>query len=167
MCTLKAEELIRQLDLTRHPEGGWYRENYRSAGQIADQALPDRFKGARSFSTAIYFLLEQDDFSSFHRIQSDELWHYYTGSPASIHLITADGNMATLLLGPDISQGQQFQVVIPAGCWFAAEPAAAGYFLAGCTVAPGFDFTDFELADRASLLVSYPQHAELICRLTR
>ena len=116
MCTLKAEELIRQLDLTRHPEGGWYRENYRSAGQISDQALPDRFKGARSFSTAIYFLLEQNDFSSFHRIQSDELWHYYTGSPASIHLITADGNVATLLLGPDISQSQHFQFVIPAGC---------------------------------------------------
>lgn len=164
---MEAKELINQLELARHPEGGWYRETYRSDVQVAAAALPERFSGERSCSTAIYFLLEQGDFSSFHRIKSDELWHYYAGAAVLIHLITPEGAATTLQLGPDPGQGQQFQVVIPAGCWFGAEPADEGFSLVGCTVAPGFDFADFELAERQTLLDRYPAQAPLITRLTR
>ena len=164
---MDADELIRQLALNRHPEGGWYRETYRSGEQIAAQALPERFGGARSCSTAIYFLLESGDFSSFHRIKCDEIWHYYAGSAVIIHILTPDGKNSSLQLGPDCGTGQQFQAVIPAGCWFGAEPAGEGFSLVGCTVSPGFDFADFELADRKLLLKYYPDHTELIQRLTR
>jgi uncharacterized protein len=164
---MDAKELINRLDLTRHPEGGWYRETYRSAEQLAAPALPERFSGVRSCGTAIYFLLEQGDFSSFHRIKSDEIWHYYAGSAVMIHLITPDGKAAALQLGPDVRLDQQFQIVIPAGCWFGAEPVDEGFALVGCTVAPGFDFADFELADCDTLLACYPEHATLINRLTR
>jgi len=164
---MDVKELIKRLGLTRHPEGGWYRETYRSGEQIPAPALPERFSGARSFSTAINFLLEQGDFSSFHRIKSDEIWHYYAGAAVIIHLITPDGNAAALQLGPDVGRGQQFQIVIPAGCWFGAEPTGEGCSLVGCTVAPGFDFADFELADRDTLVAHCPEHATLINRLTR
>lgn len=159
--------LIDRLGLVRHPEGGWYRETYRSAEQIPVPALPDRYDGARAYSTAIYFLLEQGDFSALHRIKSDEIWHYYAGAAVTIHLITPGGTISSLQLGPDLEHGQQFQILLPAGCWFGAEPAGEGFSLMGCTVAPGFHFSDFELADRQRLLQQYPQHADLITRLTR
>lgn len=164
---MNAAYLIEKLDLTRHPEGGWYRETYRSAVQLAGQALPEKYGSARAASTAIFFLLEQGDFSSFHRIKSDEIWHCYAGSAVLIYLLHPDGSLATLQLGPDVEAGQQFQIVIPAGCWFGAEPAGPGCSLIGCTVAPGFDFSDFELAKREALVAEYPEHATLISRLTR
>lgn len=162
-----AAELVTRLHLLRHPEGGWYRETYRAAEQIAGSALPERFGGDRCFSTAIYFLLEPGDFSALHRIKADELWHFYSGSSVLVHRIDPDGSYQRLQLGPHLAAGEQFQLVIPAGCWFGAEPIGNGHALVGCTVAPGFDFADFELAERAQLISRYAQHKDLITRLTR
>jgi predicted cupin superfamily sugar epimerase len=124
--------------------------------------------GDRSASTAIYFLLAGDQFSAFHRIRSDELWHFYSGSGLIVHVITPAGEYQQLLLGS--GQDEQFQAVVPAGCWFGSSlrhPASGSYALAGCTVAPGFDFDDFEMAKREELIAQYPQHRGVIERLTR
>lgn len=165
-----AKELIDQLELTRHPEGGWFRETYRCAESVPAQALPERFGGSRSLSTAIYFLLEEPDISALHRIKSDEMWHFYTGSALLIHSIFPDGRHRVQRLGPDCAADELYQLVVPAGCWFGAELAGkklgSGFTLVGCTVAPGFDFADFEMADRRQLCAAYPQHAELIARLS-
>ena len=161
---------IERLDLRPHPEGGYFRETYRASESIAAAGLPERFGGARAFATAIYFLLTRDAFSAFHRIRSDELWHFYAGSPITLAVLDAEGKgqLATYALGRDPTRGESLQVVVPAGAWFAAEVASAGaYALVGCTVAPGFDFADFELGARAQLLEHYPQHRGVIERLTR
>lgn len=162
-----AEELIERLGLLRHPEGGWYRETYRSGEIIQGSALPERFGGTRACSTAIYFLLQAGDISALHRIKSDEMWHFYAGEPLTVHVVTPQGEHRALQVGPDLAAGEAFQVVVPAGCWFGAEVSWAGDFsLVGCTVAPGFDFADFEMADREHLLRQFPAHGELIRRLT-
>ncbi len=161
---------IERLDLRPHPEGGYFRETYRASEQVAADALPARFEGARAFGTAIYFLLTRDAFSAFHRIRSDEIWHFYAGDPITLAILDADGKgrLATQSLGRDPARGEFPQAVIPAGAWFAAEVASAGRFaLVGCTVAPGFDFADFELGERARLRDRYPQHRGVIERLTR
>lgn len=163
-----AADYIQALDLQPHPEGGWYRESYRAPELIPPEGLPERFVGARSFATAIYFLLTAETFSALHRLKSDELWHFYAGSPLTVHCIEPDGTHRRLLLGDDIARGESFQVLVPAGCWFGARVEAEGGFsLVGCTVAPGFDFTDFEMGDRAELQRRYPQHRDLIEALTR
>jgi predicted cupin superfamily sugar epimerase len=161
---------IDRLDLRPHPEGGYFRETYRAAESISAGALPERFDGARAFSTAVYFLITEDAFSAFHRIRSDELWHFYAGDAVTLAVLDGDGTggLTTASLGREPARGQSPQVVIPAGAWFAAEVASPGAFaLVGCTVAPGFDFADFELAERAVLLARYPQHRGVIERLTR
>ena len=160
------EELIQSLQLQPHPEGGFYRETYRASEKIAPAHLPARFGGDRAFSTAIYFLLRSQDRSVFHRIQSDEVWHYYAGSTLSIYVLQ-QGRLVVHKLGAQPSRGESFQVVVPAGCWFGAlvdEPSS--FVLAGCTVAPGFDFADFEMAERDALLREFPDHHEIITRLT-
>ena len=163
-----AKELVGQLDLARHPEGGWYRESYRSAEDIPADALPERFGGRRSYSTSIYFLLELGDISALHRIKSDELWHFYCGAPLAVQVITPAGVHLQMKLGRDMAAGESFQAMVPAGSWFGAEmPGEGAYALVGCSVAPGFDFADFEMADRERLLRQFPQHAQLIRRLTR
>lgn len=160
--------LVERFQLLPHPEGGYYREMYRSAEQIKDSALPDRFNGSRCFSTAIYFLIEQGNFSAFHRIQSDECWHFYTGDSLQVHVIHPNGAYELLKLGNNLAAGECFQAVVPAGSWFASETAPGGnYSLVGCTVAPGFDFSDFELAEQATLTALYPAQSELIRRLCR
>ena len=164
---LTAPQIIKHLCLVRHPEGGWFRETYRSAEHLAPAGLPERFGGSRSFSTAIYFLLESGDFSALHRIKSDEIWHWHAGSALRIETIDNDGVHRMLMLGQDIKAGEQFQLMIPAGCWFGATPQGAGYTLVSCTVAPGFDFADFEMAEKGRLLLQYPQHTDIITRLTR
>jgi len=159
---------IAKLGLRRHPEGGFFRETYRSDESIPASALPDRFTGDRSFSTAIYFLLAGDDFSAFHRIQSDEVWHFYDGTPVFLHAISADGGYARFLLGNDPDSGARPRCTIPAGSWLAAKPAERDRCaLVGCTVAPGFDMADFELGSRDELCARYPAHTPLIRRLTR
>lgn len=167
-CVIQADtaELVRRLQLLRHPEGGWYRETYRSADTLPAAALPQRFSGERAISTAIYFLLERGGISALHRIKSDEVWHFYAGVPLTIHVITAQGEYLRLHLGRNLAGGESFQAVVPAGCWFGAEAAADGYSLVGCTVAPGFDFADFEMGEQQELVRRYPRHAALIRRLT-
>ena len=165
---LPAEEIITKLGLAPHPEGGWFRETYRATETVLGAVLPDRFSGDRSFCTAIYYLLEKGDISAFHRIKSDELWHFHTGTVLTVHLFSQEGEYQALPLSADLTAGASFQVVVPAGCWFGAEVTGGGDFsLVGCTVAPGFDFVDFEMADRESLLRQFPDHGELIRRLTR
>lgn len=159
---------IEQLGLARHPEGGWFRETYRSAGTIPVAGLPERFDGERAFSTAICFLLEQGDFSALHRLKSDEVWHFYDGAPLAVHMISPHGERSMFRLGRDVAQGERLQAAVPAGWWFGAELAAQGdYALVGCTVAPGFDFNDFEMAERTELMGMFPDHAALVMRLTR
>lgn len=165
---MTAAELIAGLNLTRHPEGGWYRETYRSPETISGAALPARFGGDRSCATAIYFLLERGDFSALHRIKSDEIWHFHAGAPLTVHVITPEGEYRGMRLGPDVAAGESFQVVVPAGCWFGARIDGEGeYSLVGCTVAPGFDFQDFEMADPDRLAELFPRHASVIRLLMR
>src|SRR5271155_1623169 len=141
------QQLIQQFNMLPHPEGGYYKETYRSKESIHQNALPIRFFGDRNFSTAIYFLLEKGNFSAFHKIQSDECWHFYSGQTLNIYVIHQNGELEIIKLGNDVSNNETFQYVVPAGCWFASEPAEnAAYSFVGCTVAPGFDFADFTLA---------------------
>lgn len=159
---------IEKLRMEPHPEGGYFRQTYRAGLMIGAEALSQGFSGARAASTAIYFLLEGGNFSAFHRLRSDELWHFYAGSPLCVEVIQLRGEHSSILLGSDPEEGQVFQAVVPAGCWFASHVADwKGWALVGCTVAPGFDFADFEMGKRAELLREYPQHREMIARLTR
>ena len=166
MNTTPAAYWISRLQLAHHPEGGWFAETYRSPGSIPADALPSGFGGARSYCTAIHFLLERGDFSALHRLRSDETWHFYDGAPLTVHVISPEGAYSSILLGRDPEQLQRFQATVPAGSWFGAETAGA-YSLVGCTVAPGFDFSDFELARRSELTKQFPQHSALINALTR
>lgn len=162
------EKLKQYYQLQPHPEGGWYAQTYKSSEWIPAEALPERFNGDRSFSTAIYFLLEKNDFSAFHRIKSDECWHFYSGGPLEIFTLLPDGRLDKVILGNDFNKGHVFQHIVPANCWFASRPAAASEFcFVGCTVAPGFDFADFEMANAEKLAKQYPEYAELIRELCR
>jgi predicted cupin superfamily sugar epimerase len=159
---------ISRLNLTNHPEGGYYRSTYASPVWIAQGALPPGFTGPRLASTAIYFLVDGSNFSAFHRLQSDEVWHFYAGSALMIHVIDSDGSASEILLGSDPESGESFQGVVKAGCWFGARVKDRQSFaLVGCTMAPGFDFEDFELATRDQLTGLFPQHRALIEKLTR
>ena len=160
---------IKNLDLTKHPEGGCFREIYRAGLTLAGQHLPSSFGGDRNCSTCIYFLLEGADFSAFHRIASDEIWHFYFGDPLLLYEIeTVTGHLVTHILGEDPERGEFFQAVIRAGNWFGSRVTDPnGYSLVGCTVSPGFDFEDFDLARRDSLSKEYPQYEDLIRSLTR
>lgn len=164
---MTAQDYIRSLNLQPHPEGGYFAETYRSAETIPAGSLPGRFSGARAFGTAIYFLLESKDASALHRIQADEIWHFYAGGPLEVFVINPDATLIVIRLGSNPDRGEVFQAVVPAGCWFGSKPAdGTDFSLVGCTVAPGFDFADFELAERATLLAEFPQHRDVIERLT-
>ncbi len=160
-----ATELIQTLGLLPHPEGGHYRETYRSTQQVRrpDGAL-------RHASTAIYYLLQAGEYSSWHRIASDELWHFHVGTPLSIYVLH-EGKLTTLALGhPADVPDAVFQHVVPAGAWFAAEPmpahsGRAGYSLVGCTVAPGFEFSEFELATAEALAEAGAPDTDTVRRL--
>ncbi|HBH24269.1 MAG TPA: hypothetical protein DDY13_12700 [Cytophagales bacterium] len=161
-----ADFYIKKLQLQPHPEGGYYRENYRSAYQIHGTALPERYNGPRVFSTSIYFLLKKGNVSTFHRLKSDEIWHYYDGDPIKLYLIDRDGKLSTPIVGRQLEGGEEMQLVIPAGSWFAAHVVEGGSFgLVGCSVAPGFDFDDFELANKNDLINKYPQHRNVIQKI--
>ena len=163
MSRLTAADLIQSLGLKPHPEGGHYVETFRS--ELVTQSA----RGTRSASTAIYFLLKPGEFSAFHRVTSDEVWHHYAGAPVELHLIDDDGRHLEHRLGKALHAGERPQWVVPAGVWQAARASAAATepTLCGCTVAPGFEFSDFELPRRETLVRRFPRHAELIARLTR
>jgi uncharacterized protein len=186
-----AQYWIEKLGLKPHPEGGYFRQTYKAelrvvpevqgrTHPVAKGATRVGQPGARAASTAIYFLLEGENFSAFHRLRSDEMWHFYAGSPLIVQVISPEGAYSSILLGNDPEAGQVFQAVVSAGCWFAAKIARDShvsqnrrdmgyptYALVGCTVAPGFEFEDFEMGKREELKGRYPQHRELIERLTR
>jgi predicted cupin superfamily sugar epimerase len=159
---MNAETLIRELVLSRHPEGGYFRETFRA--DALPFALPGR--GERSASTAIYFLLDGTDFSAFHRVRSDEVWHFYAGSPLELHLLDEARGHERVVLGTGFERGERPQHVVRAGVYQAARLAAPGFALCGCTVAPGFDFADFEMPPRRELLALFPAESALIHALT-
>jgi uncharacterized protein len=159
---------IEKLGLIAHPEGGYFKECYRSALAVSAPEIGTAPDYSRNICTAIYFLVTADGPSHFHRLKADELWHHYAGDTLELKGIHADGRLETWLLGKDVNQYAEPQQCIPAGTWFGATVAAGGRFaLCGCTMAPGFDFADFELAERPSLLAEFPQHRDLIVSLTR
>ena len=163
-----AQHWISKLELIKHPEGGYYKEVYRSNEFVHKKNLPDRYSSFRSFSTSIYFLLESNEFSAFHRLKSDEIWHFYEGSAIHIVMILPNGTFKKVVMGRDGADDLVYQALIPKGCWFAAHVQDGNSFsLVGCSVSPGFDFEDFELGTREGLIKLFPQHAELIRTFTR
>ncbi len=162
------DELVSKLQLQPHPEGGFYRELYRSDLEIPEHLLPDGMTGARSCATSIYYLLTSDSFSAFHRIKQDEIWHFYSGSSIILHIIKPDGEYEKVSIGNNFNNESVPQYTVKAGNWFAAEVLAKdSYALAGCTVSPGFDYQDFELGTEEQLVSLFPKHSALISRLTR
>lgn len=165
---MTATDWIQHLNLLPHPEGGYYKEIYRSAESIKKEHLPDRFTGDRVFATSIYYLLEQGDFSAFHRIKQDEIWHHYDGGGLEVHIIKPSGEYLVKKVGKNITNGEAPQVIIEAGDIFGSRPIEGTDFaLLGCGVAPGFDFDDFKINHRDGLLAKYPQHGAIILQLTR
>ena len=163
-----SEQLIKKLRMTAHPEGGYYRETYRDQRVIS---LPEEVYegGERAASTAIHYLLAGSDMSTWHRIKSDEIWHFCAGCPVVINVIDLEGKWLELVVGaPGSHPAARYQQVVPAGVWFSAKPLDADHFsLVTCTVAPGFDFRDFELGEEAGLIQEYPEYAakiKLFCR---
>ena len=157
------EKLIAQLDLSPHPEGGYYRQTY-----VSDAAL----SSGRPAATAILFLLTSDNPSNFHRLDAEEMWHFYAGDPLTVHIIDEAGDYTTLSIGPDLEAGHVFQAVVRPGVWFGSSVETGSgrgkaWSLVGCTVTPGFTFDGFELADRAKMLAVFPKHSEIIEALTR
>jgi len=164
----KIKQLVEKLELLPHPEGGFYKETYRSKGVIKPESLRNDIEGERNYATGIYFLLISDNFSAFHRIKQDEMWHFYDGSPLIVHIIDQNGKYKAVEIGRNIEKGEVPQYVVPADCWFASSVKESNnYSFVGCTVSPGFDFRDFELADREKLIEEYPAHKEIITKLTR
>jgi predicted cupin superfamily sugar epimerase len=157
-----AQHWIAHLSLQPHPEGGYYKEVFRSANGVVRVGEPS----VKQACTSIYYLLEGKDFSGFHRLASDELWYFHKGEPLHIHVIDNYGTHSIIELS-DGSTGS-LQAIIPPHTWFAAElPSASGFALVSCAVAPGFDFAEFEMAKKADLLAQYPQHAALLERMCR
>ncbi len=155
----EAERLIAALRLTPHPEGGWYRETYRSPDRVTTS-----LGTVRSATTSIYFLLTSNAFSAFHRLASDETWHFYRGDPVTIEVIAPSGTHQRHVIGV----GDALQTTVAANAYFASHvDAPDGFALVGCDVAPGFDFADFHLTTRSMLTAAYPQFAPLIARYTR
>ncbi len=164
--TKNVTDLIAALDLKPHPEGGYYRETYRS-DKVAGEPL-------RALSTAIYYLLVADTFSELHRLTADEIFHFYLGDTVEMLQLFEDGQAKVVKLGQNLAAGEQLQVVLPAGVWFGSRLVVGGsYALMGTTVAPGFDFADYERGNRADLLAKYSKNAaipgltEMITELTR
>ncbi len=161
-----SKEIINTLELTPHPEGGYFKEIYRSKGVIKNESLAYLTEGTRNYSTSIYFLLDQMDFSAFHRIKQDEVWHFYLGSTLLLHTINPKGEYACIRIGNNITDGEVLQYVVPAGTWFASEIENKNeYALCGCTVSPGFDFNDFEMPGKNQLIKMFPLHEGIINRL--
>jgi predicted cupin superfamily sugar epimerase len=162
MDTPNAAQLISQMGLQPHPEGGYYKEVYRSENHI----LRPPSSKPKQACTSIYYLLEGNDYSGFHRLLSDELWYFHKGSPLHIHAIDEDGSYTVHELS-DTSSGS-FSVAIKAGQWFASEiPSKSGFVLVSCAVAPGFDFAEFEMARKHELAAQYPQHSQIINKMCR
>ena len=155
---MTADFWIQKLNLQPHPEGGYYKETYRCKQLIKTEG----FEGSRNISTAIYFLLDGSNKSHFHRIKSDELWFFHEGAALEVLLLN-EGRLEIITLGKNLDLGETLQAAVPAGCWFGARlKDEKSYTLVSCTVAPGFDFRDFELARKEELKKIYPAHLQII-----
>jgi hypothetical protein len=154
--------------MSKHPEGGYFSEVFRSNELHRKESLPSRYKGDRHHYSSIYFLLEKNNFSAFHKLKTDEIWHFYSGGRLLIYLIESKDKITKIKLGFDHKSGDKFQALVKKGKWFAAEVENKNsYSLVGCTLSPGFDFEDFELGDRNKLTKQFPIHKDIIDRLTR
>ena len=163
----RIQEIINQLELIPHPEGGYYKETYRSKGFINPDSLNENYVGKRNYSTCIYFLLTSDEFSAFHKIKQDEIWHFHEGSSILLHTISEKGKHEEYYIGNDIMNGEQPQLIVPGNHWFAASVIEDNsYALVSCTVSPGFDFSDFTLPTRNELNEKFPQHKSLIIKFS-
>lgn len=159
---MNAINLIHKLQLLPHPEGGYYKETYR-----CKQSMLNEEGVSRNISTAIYFLLENEDKSHFHRIKSDELWFFHQGQPLEI-VSVQEGQLVTLILGNNFENGEVPQAIIPANTWFASHVKnESGFALVSCTVAPGFDFLDFEMANRETLIQQFSHLKGVIEKFTK
>lgn len=155
----EAARLAKKLGLEKHPEGGYFKQTYKSGTIVNVQG----YQGPRYIATAIYYMLAGGEFAAFHRIKSDEIWHHYAGGSIRLYMIDGDGGLSKIKLGKDMPQA-----VIKAGTWFAAALASKrSYCLLGCTVSPGFDYRDWEIGNRGDLLRMYPQHRKMIERYTK
>jgi predicted cupin superfamily sugar epimerase len=164
---LTVANLVGLCEMQPHPEGGYFRETYRSQGAIFSSSDQSKFQGERTFSTGIYFLLPSGSKSRLHRITSDEMWHFYLGGPMTLVQISPEGEMTKVILGQDLMAGQRVQYTVPAGCWFGGYPnPGTDYSFVGCTVSPGFEFQDFEMGNRNELLSLYPHAKDVIYDLT-
>jgi predicted cupin superfamily sugar epimerase len=152
---MKKEDLIKKYHMNPHPEGGYFVETYRSPLKIQTEF------GERSASTAIYFLITEENISHFHRLRSDEGWHFHLGAPLKILEITSDGRLIETLLGGN----DQLQYIVPAGHWFAST-SLGEYSFVSCTVSPGFDFEDFEMAKKQDLFEKFPKYGDIINKFT-
>lgn len=166
--TISATEVVEKLDLRPHPEGGFFREVFRAATRVTHPGIPVGHDAVRCGGSLIYFLIEKGDFSAFHRVRwTDEIWHFYAGGPVELHTIDAAGSHTCKRIHSALERSEPV-CVVPAGCWQAARIADdSPWSLCGCTVAPGFDFADFEMPPRAKLLEWFPQHADILNELTR
>ena len=164
---MTASELISHFDLTAHPEGGYFKETYRSKGEILEKNLGNHYTGNRNYCTSIYFLLTSNKFSAFHKINQDEIWHFYTGTTLKLHQISPEGKYSFVMIGNDFINGEIAQYTVPAHHYFAAEVLQKESFsFVGCTVSPGFDFRDFVLPSCAELTKEFPNQSKIIEALT-
>ena len=161
--SLTDQEVIVALGLSPHPEGGFFRETFRAQASVTAPFA----QVSRAASTAIYFLLRAGEFSAFHTVSSDEVWHHYSGATLELHTIDRAGRHQRVELGPNLQHGECPQWVVPAGRLQAARVIGDGFALCGCTVAPGFDFADFNLPSRSELTMRHPALADLIESFTR
>lgn len=165
---MNVDLLVKKLNLEPHPEGGYFKEVYRSSEIIPQKALPEGFSGDRNIATAIYFLIEKNNFSALHKIKSDETWHFYYGDALEVIEIDENGVLTATAVGNNLVEGEIFQYTVKANTWFGSRVKSGGNFsLVGCTVAPGFDFNDFELGTKEVLVKLFPKHIEIINEMTR
>jgi hypothetical protein len=166
---LEAEDIIKKLGLKPHPnEGGFFAESFRSEEIIGRDNLPDRYSSDRACSTCIYYMLTRETFSALHRLKTDEIFHFYLGDPVSMLLLYPNGHSKILTLGHDIMAGQQLQAVVLKNVWQGSFLNEGGkYALMGTTMAPGFDFDDYEHADKYELIEKFPDRKQMIERLTK
>lgn len=169
MANGTAKEIIEYLGLVPLPiEGGYYKVTYTSDDILSEEMLPNRYKSERALSNAIYYLLEPGTFSALHRLESDEIWHFYAGDPVELSHIHPDGQSETVILGSDVLGDENPQVPVRRGTWMGAKLVDGGqYALLGTTMAPGYEEADFEIGDRTALLEEFPSHGDLIKSLTR
>lgn len=161
----RVDDLVQRLELSPHPEGGFYKQTYKDDGKVTGYDGIG-LNSPHAASTAIYFLMTEGNFSALHRLKQDEVWHFYEGSSLSVHVIEADGTHREIRLGSNLDAGEMYQAIVKRGTIF-GSCVDEGYALVGCTVAPGFEFEDFELIPKEELLEAYPEHQQLIEKLTR